>query len=68
MITDGLPETTNMNMEMIGIDGVAAWFAESAKAGEIDDCIKNMLKIQQDFTKGRILKDDNTLVGIECKE
>lgn len=66
MITDGICETTDMNGKMLGIDGVGRLFEETAKEYSIDDCLKIILKKQNEFSSGRLLKDDNTLLGLEC--
>lgn len=65
MITDGLTETADMNGQMLGTEGIGKFFAELAAQSNIQDCLDALLRKQAAFTGGRILKDDNTLVGIE---
>jgi sigma-B regulation protein RsbU (phosphoserine phosphatase) len=66
MITDGLTETIDMNGEMLGVEGIGKIFATSVAAGmSIADCIARILSTQEEFTGGRLLKDDNTLIGFE---
>ncbi len=69
MITDGLTETVDMNGTMLGVDGVGKLFSEAAAAGKsISECIAEILETQTKFSGGRLLKDDNTLVGFEYNE
>lgn len=65
MITDGLTETFDMNGAMLGSDGLAMLFAECAPTMNIAKCIEDILQKQKEFSGGRILKDDNTLIGLE---
>lgn len=66
MITDGLTETSDMDGAMLGIEGVGEIFAKAAAAGKsIAECIAEILNAQSSFSGGRLLKDDNTLIGFE---
>lgn len=65
MVTDGLTETIDMSGQMLGTEGLGRLFGELAGKMNIQECLNTLLKKQRDFTGGRILKDDNTLVGIE---
>lgn len=64
-ISDGLIEQENMKGEMLGNDGIAKMFAEIAKDKDIRECIPEILRQYDEFCGGRILKDDNTLVGLQ---
>jgi len=65
MVTDGITETADMDGKMIGVDGLLELFAEKALEFSVDKCIQEVLQAQKDYTDGRILKDDNTLMGFE---
>ena len=65
MITDGLIETEDMNGNMFGADGVGNCFESVAPQKNIAECIRSILERQREFSGGRILKDDDTLVGLE---
>ena len=65
LTTDGIVETTNLDGEMLGINGFARALEESAALSSIADCITHIFDIQNDFSGGRILKDDNTVIGVE---
>ncbi len=66
-VTDGLTEAINMDGKDWGVKGVAEAFRQLAMVQPIDECIISMLEKQMEFTSGRIVKDDITLVGIERK-
>jgi len=65
MVTDGIMETTDMDGNMIGSDGLANYFGSVAPENDIAECISKILDFQSDFCGGRILKDDNTVVALE---
>ena len=65
MVTDGIPEASDMGGEMVGIDGLGEWFSEYGKTQNIIDCMSSIMERLDVFVGGRILKDDNTLVGLE---
>lgn len=65
LITDGLAETMNMQGQMLGSEGVEKAFADVASTHNISDCLKHILQFQREFSNGRSLKDDLTLLGFE---
>lgn len=65
MITDGLTETFDMSGNMLGSEGIIKHFQGVAKDKNITACIEFILEQQKKFSGGRILKDDNTLIGFE---
>lgn len=66
LVTDGLTEASNMSGAMLGTQGLADFFAEAAPDLHIDACIRQILQLFNGFTEGRRIKDDNTLLGLEC--
>ncbi len=65
MVTDGFTETANMNGDMLGVEGLSEQFLKAAKAGDIAHCIQHILEHQHEFSSGRLVKDDTTIVGLE---
>jgi len=65
LYTDGLPESANLSGEMVGIDGMAEFFRESASRLPVKDCFADLLAKRDEFCEGRLSKDDDTFVGIE---
>ncbi len=65
MITDGLPESADMNGNMLGVDGIAEFFREAARTMNIRDCIDELLRKRDEHVDGRMNKDDDTFVGVE---
>jgi serine phosphatase RsbU (regulator of sigma subunit) len=65
LMTDGITETTDMNNEMLGIEGSAELFKKWVHL-PMDQNLDKILEEQFEFAGGRILKDDNTLIGLEC--
>jgi len=68
MITDGLPETSNLAGSMIGITGVQQMFRNLASDYGIESCLEKILLEQEEFAEGRLLKDDDTLLGLERRK
>lgn len=65
LLTDGITETANRDGEMLGMNGVVKIFAEFAAQCPIDQLLQRLLDYQTEFSGGRMIKDDVTLIGIE---
>jgi serine phosphatase RsbU (regulator of sigma subunit) len=65
MVTDGFTETANMDGEMLGVEGLAEQFLIAAQNGDIAHCMQHILDHQFEFSNGRLVKDDTTIVGLE---
>jgi serine phosphatase RsbU (regulator of sigma subunit) len=65
LVTDGITETANMDGEMIGVEGVARHFEAISAGKSIKEVISKILTFQEQFSGGRIIKDDNTIIGLE---
>ena len=66
MITDGITEAQDMNGEMIGISGLGECFKRAAVLPDIKSSIENILQQIDAYSGGRVIKDDQTLIGLEC--
>jgi serine phosphatase RsbU (regulator of sigma subunit) len=66
--TDGISEAQDRNFEMFGVERLSRSFAESAASGNAGRAIEQLLERFEQFTDGRRLIDDLTLVAIERKE
>ena len=64
-VTDGLTETVNMAGRALGTAGTGVIFGELAETGSIEQCIAGLLDRQEEYSGGRMVKDDITLLGIE---
>ena len=65
MVSDGVTESVNMDGEMFGQFCAKECFRNAAQNNSIDKCISYILEEQTEFTGGRMLKDDITLIGLE---
>lgn len=66
LFTDGLVEGADMNGSLFGIGGVRRHLIEAASA-DVTSTIAHILERYKDFTSGRVVKDDITIVGLECR-
>lgn len=64
LMTDGLTETFDLDGKMMGMAGVSKRAAQMSSDSSLSDCLKDLLDYQKEFSAGRILKDDTTLVAI----
>lgn len=65
LVTDGLTETSDLDGTLIGNTGVEKLITTLAAEHPIEKVIEIILEEQQEFTGGRQIKDDTTLIGIE---
>lgn len=65
MITDGMVEAQNRTGEMIGIERIGTFLKDAAKIESMQEVLEYVLKCQDSFCEGRLIKDDNTLIGFE---
>ncbi len=65
LLTDGITETANLDGEMLGVKGVADIFAKLAAELSIDQLLHRLLDLQTEYSGGRMIKDDVTLIGLE---
>lgn len=65
LLTDGITETANLDGEMLGVAGIAKIFATLAAESPIDQLLHRLLDFQTEYSGGRIIKDDVTLIGVE---
>jgi len=65
MVTDGLTEAANMEGEMLGVAGIGEFVLQAARKHQIAEAITQVLIDLQEFTGGRVVKDDMTIVGLE---
>lgn len=67
LLTDGVTECTDMDGNMLGEAGACKFFKDAAASRPIDQAVDYILYLQEQYTRGRISKDDITIVGIERK-
>ncbi|MCC6933706.1 MAG: SpoIIE family protein phosphatase [Deltaproteobacteria bacterium] len=67
MLTDGFTESSDMDGNMIGEQGTGKFFKQAAASLSIDKAVDYLLYLQEQFCRGRLAKDDVTIVGIERK-
>lgn len=65
LVTDGITEAMNFGGAVLGVDGTARLFAELAPENAMDSCLRGLLEKQEEFSEGRMVKDDITLLGLE---
>ena len=65
MVTDGITETIDMDGNILGNEGVVDGLSQVAADHDIIHCAAHMLEYQKEFSQGRIVKDDNTILGFE---
>ncbi|MDR2337092.1 MAG: serine/threonine-protein phosphatase [Deltaproteobacteria bacterium] len=66
LVSDGITETINMQGKMLKVEGLANLFSNAGKQKiNIQQALDYIIKEQQNYTQGRIIKDDVTLIGVE---
>lgn len=65
MVSDGLTETQNMDGAFFGTTGLSAAIAGFVPGCPVGESISLVLKQQQEFAGGRIVRDDVTMVALE---
>jgi serine phosphatase RsbU (regulator of sigma subunit) len=65
--TDGLTEAMNMAGELLGVERLSREFASLAGSLGITEILGALHSFQENFTDGRTIKDDLTILGLEQK-
>ncbi|MFN8389257.1 MAG: SpoIIE family protein phosphatase [Bdellovibrionota bacterium] len=65
MLTDGMTESSDMQGKLLGTSGVSEIFGRLAPSYPIDRCIGELLDIREEYSRGRVVKDDIAVIGLE---
>lgn len=65
--TDGVPEATNAENELFGVERMLAALNEDTSAS-VEEMLKNVRRAVDDFVKDAEQFDDLTMLGLEMKE
>ena len=65
LYTDGIIESSAMNGEMFGMNGLITSFKKNSQKASMNECFRSLLEDRELFTEGRIIKDDDTFLGFK---
>ena len=67
LYTDGITEVMNMSGELMGIDLLSKEFLRLATSYGISEVLGQLHDFQEQYSDGRLAKDDLTILGLEQK-
>lgn len=67
LYTDGITEVMNMSGELMGVEMLAKEFSRLAKIHGISEVLRHLHEYQEQYSDGRLAKDDLTILGLEQK-
>lgn len=65
--TDGVPEATNVENKLFGVERMLAALNEDTSAS-VEEMLKNVRRAVDDFVKDAEQFDDLTMLGLEMRE
>ncbi|MCC6219916.1 MAG: SpoIIE family protein phosphatase [Deltaproteobacteria bacterium] len=65
LFTDGLTETSDMSGAMLGLSGIENFLSTNPQDCDVVKLLDRIYNFQKEFSGGRIIKDDITIIGLE---